>query len=650
MQPVVWLFFLLIAVNFPSPATAANRFTILAYHDVRDAEAEGAGVIALRTQTLIEHFSWLREQGYRVVGLDQIVSAHEGREPLPEKAILLTFDDGYQSVYTQVYPLLKLFDYPAVIAPVGRWMETAPEERVIYGKEAVPREFFLSWPQVKEMVDSGLVEVASHSYDLHRDLIANPQGGEQPAATVRRYDPEGGRYETDEVYLQRLQDDLLKSVQVIEQHIGRKPRALIWPYGSYNRQTVDIAHSLGMKITMGLDSGPNDVADLSALRRILIANSASLSDLVQLLHAPARPHRIRVAQVDLDYLYDPDPKRQEQNLDLLLDRMQKLGINTVYLQAFADPDGNGSAEALYFPNRHLPMRADLFNRVAWQLRKRVGVQVYAWMPVLGFRFKEGHPLSKLSVQTEASKNASHGPTEHPRLSPFHPAVRDMIVEIYEDLAKQAYFSGLLFHDDAYLSDLEDAAPWALAFYAERWNLPRSIAEIRRSSELRHRWSRHKTELLVDWTRELADRVRKFRPEIKTARNLYAGVVMNPESEQWFSQSLPVFLKSYDYTAVMAMPYLEGAENPDQWLQTLVGRIAAVPGALERTVFELQSVDWKTKTPIGGKTLARQMRLLKRNGALNLGYYPDDFIKGYPEMAEIQAGISLSAKPTHIDQK
>lgn len=627
----------------PSPAMAENRFAVLVYHDIRDEGAE-PGVVTLRTETLVAHFSWLREQGYKVISLEEVVAANEGRRPLPDNAVLLTFDDGYQSMYTRVYPLLKLFNYPAVVAVVGKWMEAGSGERVAYDKEQVPRERFLSWSQVKEMVDSGLVEVASHSDDLHQGLLANPQGNDQPAATALRYDAESGRYETAEAYLQRIRRDLSQSIQAIERHTGRKPRAVIWPYGSYNRETIEIARSLGMTITMGLDGGPNDASDLSALRRVFIMNNASLANLVSDLRHFAPPRRIRVAQVDLDYIFDEDPARQEQNLGLLLDRVKQLGINTVYLQAFADPDGNGSAEALYFPNRHLPMRADLFNRVAWQLHKRANLQVYAWMPVLGFTFKEDHSLSKFSVQTEAPSRASHGPTGHPRLSPFHPAVRNAIGEIYEDLAKQAYFSGLLFHDDAYLSDFEDAGPWALIYYRDRWSLPHSIAEIRRSPELRNKWSRHKTELLVDWTKELADRVRKFRPEIKTARNLYAGVVLNPESEQWFSQSLPAFLESYDYTAVMAMPYLEGAEDPDQWLQTLVRRIAAVPGGLDRTVFELQSVDWKTKTPIEGKTLARQMQLLRRNGALNLGYYPDDFIKGHPELSEIQRGMSLSAAP------
>ena len=54
---------------------------------------------------------------------------------------------------------------------------------------------------------------------------------------------------------------------------------------------------------------------------------------------------------------------QKANLDTLLDRIKALQISHVFLQAFADTDADGAAEALYFPSRHLPMRDDLFNRV-----------------------------------------------------------------------------------------------------------------------------------------------------------------------------------------------------------------------------------------------------------------------------------------------
>src|SRR5690606_28814559 len=93
---------------------------------------------------------------------------------------------------------------------------------------------------------------------------------------------------------------------------------------------------------------------------------------------------MRVAHVDLDYVYDPDPEQMDRNLGDLVQRIADMKITTVSLQAFADPQGDGLVKSVYFPNRHLPMRADLFNRAAWQLKSRAFVDVYAWMPVLSF--------------------------------------------------------------------------------------------------------------------------------------------------------------------------------------------------------------------------------------------------------------------------
>ena len=64
----------------------------------------------------------------------------------------------------------------------------------------------------------------------------------------------------------------------------------------------------------------------------------------------------RVVHIDLDYVYDVDKKQQAKNLDKLIERIHNYGITTVYLQAFSDPDGNGVADALYFPNQYLPVR------------------------------------------------------------------------------------------------------------------------------------------------------------------------------------------------------------------------------------------------------------------------------------------------------
>jgi biofilm PGA synthesis lipoprotein PgaB len=401
-----------------------------------------------------------------------------------------------------------------------------------------------------------------------------------------------------------------------------------------------------MPITLNLEVGDNDPHNLSAVRRILILNNPSLADFVWPLRNPLweRPQPIRVVHVDLDYVYDSDPVQQETNLGLLLDRIQKLGSNTVYLQAFADPDADGVADALYFPNRHLPVRADLFNRAAWQLKTRTGVKVYAWLPVLAFTLGDKGDLVQ-RWHAQGAPAPAPDPDRYRRLSPFSASARRLAGEIYEDLAKHAAFDGVLFHDDAVLSDFEDANPQALAAYREA-DLPDDVGLLRAAGpSVQRRWTRLKIQALDDFTLHLAERARTWRPEIKTARNLFALPVLERASESWFAQSLPRFLEHYDYTALMAMPYMEGAEDPEAWLEKLALRVAETPGALSRVVFELQSVDWRRgNAPVPGERLAAQMRALARLGVKHYGYYPDDFVKNHPRVQDLLPVMSLRTYP------
>ena len=88
--------------------------------------------------------------------------------------------------------------------------------------------------------------------------------------------------------------------------------------------------------------------------------------------------------VDLDYVYDPNPVQQAKNIDKLVQRVYDMKISHVFLQAFSDPQGDGTVKSLLLPQLLAAMRADLFNFVSWQLQTRGGVKVYAWMPVLAF--------------------------------------------------------------------------------------------------------------------------------------------------------------------------------------------------------------------------------------------------------------------------
>ena len=101
------------------PYTVAGSFVALSYHEARDDVRDYPDPYAVDTAALVRQFAWLRGNGYTPVSLDEIVAARKGGKPLPAKAVLLSFDDAYLSFYTRVYPLLREFRFPAVLAVVG---------------------------------------------------------------------------------------------------------------------------------------------------------------------------------------------------------------------------------------------------------------------------------------------------------------------------------------------------------------------------------------------------------------------------------------------------------------------------------------------------------------------------------------------------
>ena len=618
---------LVVATCLPAAAAQTRYSDLLAlcYHDVVDTyEQTLLDDMAVTVDTLVRHLSWLAANGYEPISLAQWQAAAQGGA-LPDKPVLLSFDDGYSSFRSRVLPLLELYGFPAVLAPVTSWIDTPQSTPVKYGDELRVREDFLFWDELREIQASGLVEIVSHSNDLHRGVPANPYGNLLPAAAAHRFDAARG-YETDAQYSARIADDLQRSVVLLESKLGMPPAAMVWPYGAYNAVAADVARDAGMPLAMTLNEQPNRVGS-NVIHRYLVSAETELNALVlaaELTFSDAPPRRkpLRAAHVDLDYVFDSDPAQQSANLDLLLDRIKDMQISTVFLQAFADPDGNGVADALYFPNRHLPVRGDLFNRVAWQLKTRAGVDVFAWMPVLAFELPDAVRNKQLSV---ISVDGSHQQRYH-RLSPYHDEARRIIKEIYDDLGRSGRFAGVLFHDDAFLTDREDVSHAAAA----------KLVSVDDAAA--------KTADLIQFTQELAQILRRWQPALRTARNLYARVLEQPESEQWFAQNFEAFLEAYDYTAVMTMPYLEQVERPQAWLKKMIDLVASRQDALHRTVFHMQTRDWRANRRVSNRTLRRQFDLLLRSGALNIAYYPDDFVGNHPDLRMVRSRLSVNAHP------
>ncbi|MCJ7557175.1 MAG: poly-beta-1,6-N-acetyl-D-glucosamine N-deacetylase PgaB [Gammaproteobacteria bacterium] len=616
---------------------------VITYHDVTEDDSPGPArdAMAVSTSNLIAHFRWLRDQGYQPVSIEQIEAANNGGDALPEKPVLLSFDDGLLSVYTHVYPLLKLFHYPAVVSLVTGWIEG--DQNVRYAGRERGYDSFLSWVQIREMQASGLVEIASHSHALHQGITANPQGNTEPAATSLLYLE--GAYETADDFRARIFRDLRSSVDIISANTGVVPRVITWPYGAYNDVTIEIARQVGLYWSLTLDPNFGNPEGTRLLHRHLIENNPGIREFSIALLKPPEPPLLRAAQVDLDYVYDKDPEQQERNLDKLVERISRLQISHVFLQAFSDLDGDGGAEALYFPNRFLPMRADLFNRVAWQLRTRAGVGVYAWMPILSFSGAAVDPSWR--VLQASAEGVGPDPQGEPRLSPFNPDARALIRGIYEDLASHSHIEGLHFHDDGRLNEREDASSVAIQAYQDMYGENIDLLGLKDNPVTGQRWANMKTLALINFTDELATLVRRYQPRLKTSRNLFAPALSEQDGARLLAQDYGRFLTTYDFVTVMAMPYLENVEDPSNNLdfyRGLVDQAHRLDPSLARTIFQLQTVDWRQKNRIPSTELKQTLRLLQSIGVRNLAYYPDDFLNNHPDLDELRQGISLSEQP------
>ncbi len=637
--------------NMCSRDQNVNEFTVLSYHEIADKSETLDSTYAVTPSNFDQQIHWLMDNGYHFISIDDILKYRKSGKGLPNKAVLITFDDGYQSVYTNAYPILKKHKIPTVIALVGSWLQA--KEKVDFDGHTIARTKFLSQKEIKEMVSSGLVEIASHSYLLHKGIQGNPQGNMEPAVTTRQWLTDKQGYEDEKSYQQRISNDLLKNNTFLKDYTGQKPRVMVWPYGRYNSEVRKIAERLGMSIGLTLDDGSNtQITPLWGLRRILVDKNMTLKTLeLNMLLRNANltddDRTTKAAHIDLDYIYDANPQQQEKNLGVLLDRIKKLGVNTVYLQAFADPDANGAADYVYFPNRNIPMRADLFNRVTWQIATRTQVKrIYAWMPMLAWQLPQNNPAAKDTVVT-LQVDPTHLNMGYPRLSPFSPNARKVIKEIYEDLAKSVYIDGVLFHDDVTLSDFEDDSDFAHNQY-KKWGLAQSVAKIRTDRKQFEKWTTLKTDYLDEFAMQLAQIVRNEQPGLKTARNLYAQVALNKDAKEWYAQDLAQSIKKYDYTAIMAMPYMEQASDPVLFYDQIVKNVKQEQCGLERTVIELQTVNWrKDNEPISSDELSNTIGHLYGLGVHHIAYYPDGLFTNNPDANRMKEDFGQKPIRMHL---
>jgi biofilm PGA synthesis lipoprotein PgaB len=369
MRRVLLLLWLLAMVP-GSRSWAAVRdaaFQVVVVHDVVDTRS-ALDPDSISSTDLVSFLEWLRAHQWNFISLDDVERARKGESPLPQRAILITVDDGYLSEYTRIFPLLLAYKVPAVMALVGSWIDgTASSGR--------PQ---ITWEQAREMQRSGLVEFASHSYDMHYGMVGNPQGNVLPPAAFRKYEP-GVGYESDAAYRERIRADLTHSVQQMKKELGRAPRSLAWPYGRYTEEAEEVASEVGFSFTFTLDPEPAFLDKSIGMGRHYVTTN-NVVDIQRRLFQSVLPPAQRLVHVNPADLWNADAGQADTRLGKAIERMRELGATAVVVDA-VEEDSTGKITRAWFPNSQLPLSADWFLRVCQQMRARAGVAVYGRMPV-----------------------------------------------------------------------------------------------------------------------------------------------------------------------------------------------------------------------------------------------------------------------------
>lgn len=257
--------FLLFAGGVPAlPEEAAVPLPILMYHDVKEKRP---GKDSITPYELESDLRYLSGAGYTPVTMREVIAyVYEGA-PLPDKPIVLSFDDGLLSVVTTVGPLLEKYGARIVLSAIGR---SADEFSALPSGD--PRYAHATWSQLRELQDKGLAEIQNHSYDLHRDgggvLGCQQKPGESGAA-----------------HALRLSEDLTRMQERVRDELGTVPDTFAYPYGKYCDLSEGILRELGFRASLTCDFGVNlltrDPDCLMGMKRICRSHGADLASLLK---------------------------------------------------------------------------------------------------------------------------------------------------------------------------------------------------------------------------------------------------------------------------------------------------------------------------------------------------------------------------------
>lgn len=246
-----------------APVRTETMLPILMYHEVKDT---GAGKDCITPAELESDLRWLAQNGYTAVTMREVIAFVCDGAPLPDRPVVLSFDDGLRSVYTNAAPILERYGTRIVLSVIGRSADDfSAQPKAVRGAHA-------TWTQLRELQARGIAEIQNHSYELHGS-----------ASGVMGCERRPG--EDADAYAHRLESDLTQMQERTLAELGTVPAVFTYPYGKYSAESEGLLRELGFRASLTCDFGMNLLTDdpdcLMGMKRICRSHGANLSALLQ---------------------------------------------------------------------------------------------------------------------------------------------------------------------------------------------------------------------------------------------------------------------------------------------------------------------------------------------------------------------------------
>lgn len=211
---------------------------ILMYHSVCESGGKQSKFV-VSAAAIEEDLKYISDNGYTTISSDELIAYVNDGTELPQKPIMLTFDDGYYNNYCYVYPLLKKYNAKAVISIIGKYTDLYSE-----GEKENPLYSHITWDEAREMISSGLVEIQNHSYNSH--TTDKGRNGTKKKSG-----------ESAEAYSSYFHNDIGKLQEEINANLGYYPQLFAYPFGSISNASYDILKEMGFKVTLSCEEKVN---------------------------------------------------------------------------------------------------------------------------------------------------------------------------------------------------------------------------------------------------------------------------------------------------------------------------------------------------------------------------------------------------------